>query len=709
MTLQVGARLGAYEIISALGAGGMGEVYRAHDARLGRDVALKILPDAMASNPDALSRFEREARVVAALNHPHIVTIFSTEEAQGVRFLTMELVEGRTLDQMIPPSGLALTQLFDIATALTDALQAAHAKHITHGDLKPSNIMVADGRVKVLDFGLASAGQADPDDTDRPDKTTRLASTAAGAILGTVPYMSPEQLETKPTDHRSDLFALGVVLYEMATGARPFRGDSSPALMSSILRDDPQPVVALRPDAPEGVSRLIARCLEKAPRDRPHSASEVLMALKAARSAWESGAARVSPVPAAPIAANAVRPADRLRVAVLSFASRGGGDVEALADGLTDDITAGLSRFPHLRVVSRLDLEGSGGPSAGGTVATATHGVRYLLEGHVRHSGPSVRITAHLVDSRTGAQLWAEIFDRTLSDAGLFALQDDITHRVVATVADKTGVLVRAMGEALRDVADDDCGVAEWVLRFLAAFAQARVEEHAVLRAGFERALEREPLQAVGWACLAQIYGAEHSLGFNPLPDIGRRQRQAAERAIALDPTCQDGWRELAVAHFYFDHDLTGLRVAAERAVSLNPLDTQVVATVGMLLAYAGDWERGVELVRHAMAPNPHHPGWFHTTLSAYHYYRHEYEEALTAAKQVNMPAFFPAHLHVAAAAGQLGRQDDARAALEILDRTAPMFLNLAVTRAYFAKRIWDAQLVEHFVEGFTRAKALAV
>jgi serine/threonine protein kinase len=708
MSLQVGATLGAYKILSVLGAGGMGEVYRAHDARLDREVAIKLLPDAMAKDAGALARFEREARAVAALNHPHIVTLYSTEHDGAVRFLTMELVEGRTLDQMIPPNGLALAQFFDIATALADALQAAHHKHITHGDLKPSNVMVTeDGRIKVLDFGLASADHAEPAETEAGDDTTRQAVTVAGAILGTVPYMSPEQLEGKPTDHRSDLFSLGVVLYEMVTGARPFRGDSAPAVMSAILRDNPLPAIALRPETPADLSRLIARCLEKEARDRTPSAYDVLVAIKGARRAWESGA--TSPAAPSLFDRRPSRPADLLRVAVLPFASRGGGDAEALADGLTDDITAGLSRFPHLRALARPDVERSRGHGAAATNRAAALGARYLLEGHIRAEGPSVRVTVHVVDSRTGTHLWAETFNRTLGDAGLFAVQDDIAHRVVATVADKTGVLVRAMGEALRDVTNDDCGVTEWVLRFLAAFAQARVEEHAVLRAGFEQALGREPLHAVGWACLAQLYGAEHSLGFNPLPDIGRRQRQAAERAIALDPTCQDGWRELAVAHFYFDRDLTGLRVAAERAVSLNPLDTQVVATVGMLLAYAGDWDRGVALVRQAMAPNPHHPGWFHTTLSAYHYYRHEYEDALTAAKRVNMPAFFPSHLHVAAAAGQLNRRDDARSALDSLGRTAPMFLNLAVTRAYFSRRIWDTQLVEHFAEGFTRAKQLAV
>jgi eukaryotic-like serine/threonine-protein kinase len=239
----------------------MGEVYRARDTRLGRDVAIKALLLHMAHDPVARARFEREAYAVAALNHPHIVTIFSTEEADGVRFLTMELVEGRTLDQVIRRGGVSLAQFFDIAIALADALAAAHRKHLTHRDLKPANVMVSDdGRVKVLDLGLARS--AEPGRLDESETVVPL--TKAGTILGTIPYMSPEQIEGEPLDPRTDIFSLGIVLYEMAAGDRPFGGASSPALMSAILKDRPTPVSERRVDFPAGVSRLIDRCLEDA-------------------------------------------------------------------------------------------------------------------------------------------------------------------------------------------------------------------------------------------------------------------------------------------------------------------------------------------------------------------------------------------------------------------------------------------------------------
>ena len=212
----------------------MGEVYRARDTKLKRDVALKVLPDAFAQDPDRLARFQREAELLATLNHPNIAAIFSIEEGDRVRFMTMELVDGRTLDRMIPEGAVSMAQFFDIAIALADALSAAHRKHIIHRDLKPSNVMVTDdGRVKVLDFGLARA--VDPDAVRPADAVTRLELTQAGMIVGTMPYMSPEQIEAKPLDHRTDLFSLGIMLYELATGERPFRGDSSAALMSAIL------------------------------------------------------------------------------------------------------------------------------------------------------------------------------------------------------------------------------------------------------------------------------------------------------------------------------------------------------------------------------------------------------------------------------------------------------------------------------------------
>ena len=677
----------------------MGDVYRAHDARLGRDVALKVLPAGVATDPERLARFRREARALASLNHPHIVTVFSIEEVDGMPLMTMELVEGRSLEQALAAGTLSLTRFFDIGIALADALAAAQRKGIVHRDVKPANVMVSDdGVVKVLDFGLARAMEdLDPGGQDE----TSLGLTRAGIVVGTIPYMSPEQIEAKAVDHRSDLFSFGVVLYEMATGTRPFSGSSSAAVMSSILRDHPRPLTELRRDVPEGVARLAARCLEKSPSDRVQSAQEVHLELKALRRSWESGASETA-ARSAPTAPETI--SSDLRVAVLPFAFRGGTDAEALADGLTDDITAGLSRFQYLCVVSRREADTARGQAAD-ALAAVRLGARYIVEGTMRTAASALRLNVRLVDTRTSAHMWAETYDRSL-EGDPFALQDDFAARVVATVADTNGVLVRSLAVSLSDRNTDELTVGELVLRFYGYSQHFRPEEHRRLRTAFERALGREPGHALGWACLSMLYEQEYSQLLNPLPGPLRRSREAANRSVELDPTCQAGWGALAALHF-FERDVNGFRVAAERVVALNPLNTTSMSFVGMLLGYAGDWDRGVELVERAMDLNPHTPRWLHYVLATNHYRKGEFEKALVEAKRSNLAQFVWTPLCVAVAAGQLGLAADARAALDLIREHYPTYLQPDRVRALWSMWQWDTDLVERLLEGFAKALTL--
>jgi TolB-like protein len=715
MPLAPGTRLGAYEILALLGAGGMGEVYRARDTRLGREVAIKIVPAEMAADPLRLARFTREAQAAAALTHPHIVTLYSTEQAEGRQFLTMELVRGRRLDEMIPAGGLPWGQFFDVAIAVADALAAAHARGLVHRDLKPANVMVGeDGRAKVLDFGLARFSAPDVLAADE----TRLGLTTEGTIVGTVPYMSPEQIEGRSVDHRSDIFSLGIVLFEMATGCRPFSGGSSPALISSILRDDPSPLAAVRPDAPEALDRLLRGCLEKAPDVRTGSARDLWWALKQLQQTVMSGTPsdaapfRVqtsAPAPAAPAPPPRSDTAGNrgLWIAVLPFSCRGADpDLQVLAEGLREDITAGLSRFRYLRVLSQADADRFAVPDPDSDPGNRLE-PRFRLDGNLRAAGGTLRVGARLVDVDSGAHLWAESYDRPLAGTNVFDLQDDVTARIVATVADSNGVLVRAMNAAVRARSYDELTLDELVLRFFVFSEQFKPDEHARLRAAFERALERVPDHALGWAALASLYEKEHSLRLNPQPEPIERSRRAAERAVELDPGCQYGWCQLAAAR-HFSRDRAGLRVAAERAIALNPLNTPAVAFAAMWLACSGDWDRGIGIIRAAMAHTSNHPGWMYYIEFIYRFHTGDHEGALLMLKRINMPDQPWTPDCVAAALGHLGRVADAAALFREAARSSHGAPDPDRARAHWSRLLWEDDLVDDLVEGVRKAQLLA-
>ncbi len=308
MTLATGQRLLHYRLIEKIGEGGMGVVWRAEDTKLGRQVALKVLPQSMAADPDRRARFEREARAVAALNHPNIVTLYSVEESDGIHFITMELVDGPKLTQLLPRGGFALNRLLEIAIPLADAVSRAHRAGITHRDLKPDNVMIdAEGRLRVLDFGLAKL-QGPTEAAEVAHLPTATAMTGEGKIVGTVAYMSPEQAEGKPVDHRSDIFSLGTILYEMATGKRPFHGDTSMSTIGAILKDEPSAVNEINPALPRHAGRILHRCLAKDPDRRYQTALDLRNELEALKGEIDSGVHDAGPVPAVPASRPGARP-----------------------------------------------------------------------------------------------------------------------------------------------------------------------------------------------------------------------------------------------------------------------------------------------------------------------------------------------------------------------------------------------------------------
>ncbi len=444
----------------------MGEVYRATDTKLARDVALKVLPAEMAHDPERLGRFRREAKALAQLDHPNIVTIHSVEESDGIHFLTMQLVEGQPLDRLIGAGGLPFEQIVEIASALGDALAAAHEKGIVHRDLKPANVMVSnEGRVKVLDFGLAK----DVRGSQLGDATMTSASrTEVGVVMGTPAYMSPEQTSGRPLDHRTDIFSLGVLLHEMSTGRRPFEGTSSAELVSAILRDTPPSVTDARPDLPNDLARIVRRCLEKDPRHRLQTARDVSnefrdLARTVSRPTFVSTAA---PSMAAPSDSGAARVDEGFWVAVLPFKHGGSNaDLAALADGLTDDTITGLSKFSYLRVIARSSSSRYVGQLVDVRTAGKELNARYVMEGTLRQAGSRLRFAVQLVDTISGAHLWAENFERPFSPETIFELQDDLVPRIVSTVADMNGMLPRSMSEAVRSRDPEQLSPYEAVLR----------------------------------------------------------------------------------------------------------------------------------------------------------------------------------------------------------------------------------------------------
>jgi serine/threonine protein kinase len=561
--LQSGTSIGPYQIIAKLGEGGMGEVYRAHDGRLRRDVALKILHAEVAADPARLDRFTQEARTVAALNHPHIVTIYSTEDTGGVRFLTMELVEGQSLDQLIPREGVPLARFLELAAPIADALTAAHHMQIAHRDLKPANVMVtSSGRVKVLDFGLARVLEGT---RDAGMDATRAALTGDGIVVGTMPYMSPEQIEGRAIDHRTDLFSLGVMFYEMLAGARPFQGDSAPMLMASILRDPHPDLSAHRPDLPAAVVNLISRCLEKRPEHRIATARAVYDELRHAQRQLDS--AQQQP------AERATRPDAAASIVVLPFANRSPDpENEYFSDGLTEEVIADLSKVSALRVISKTTAMRLKQSDQDLAAIAARLNVRYALEGSVRKVGNNLRITAQLVDTRTDSTLWSDKFSGTIDN--VFEIQEQVSRAIV---------------EALQ------------VRRDIWSFVPERLER---AEAELQRALSVAGDQVLLYAALGMLHWQYLNGGIS---NDRRHLDQAtsyARKIIELDPASASGPQLLGMLAGQRGSTVDMVRHLT-RAVEIDPHDPYSRVWLALGWTFAGCPERARPLFKTLQATDP--------------------------------------------------------------------------------------------------------
>jgi serine/threonine protein kinase/tetratricopeptide (TPR) repeat protein len=719
-----GQRLGHYRVAEKLGAGGMGEVYRAHDDRLGRDIAIKVLPESVGADRGRLARFEREARTVGRLNHPNILTIHDVGSVGGRPYLVTELLGGHTLREHIDREPSDISRALSIAAQVAEGLAVAHAKGVVHRDIKPENLFITDhGVVKILDFGLAKVLETDDEVADSDLAATRSLETVAGTILGTVGYMAPEQVRAEPTDARTDIFALGCVLYELLSGRRAFRATTAADTMTEILRDEPQSLAELGIEAPSTLNRILGRCLAKDPSDRYRSATELAGALHEA-------ASRPS---RASVEAKETRPS----VAVLPFVNLSAdSEQEYFCDGMAEEIINALARAEGLRVVSRTSSFAFKGKSEDIRAIGTKLEVGTVLEGSVRRSGDRLRIIAQLVNVKDGYHLWSERFERRLED--VFAIQDEISLAVVDSLK------ITLLGGERRAIVRRHTRNLEAYNLYL----EGLHHWHKLTPEGYERSLdcfdrllELDPgfAPALVWKgiwCISQCFWAD----VRPAEGVPEARRNV-ERALAIEPETPEAHSLLGVVLTFFErnreageatlrravelgpnlsqchsnlaiHLLTAGKIdeaisEARIALRLDPLSVTNNAWVGGWLAYAGRLEEGVEQLRRTIEMHPQE--WLpHHQLSEVHTAcTHELEAARIEAEQaVELSGGLSVPLQqLAGVLYRLGRVDEADRIRERLHRRAQESYVAPTFLAHIALASGDGEAALGYIEQAARSQ----
>ncbi len=574
MGLSAGTRLGPYEIVAPLGAGGMGEVYRATDSRLGRDVALKLLPAELARDTQALERFQREARAASALNHPNIAVIHDLGEHHGQPFLVMELLEGRILRERIAAGGLEIAELLEMAMQLAEALDAAHGRGIVHRDIKPANIFVtARGPIKILDFGLAKmAARTLPAAAGLTAMPTVGVGeenlTSPGVALGTVAYMSPEQARGEELDARTDLFSLGAVLYEMVTGRQAFSGETSAVIFDSILNRAPAPVSQARRALPSKLDEIISKLLEKDRDFRYQTAGELRADLK--RLKRDSSSGRVAAAGSGASAATARKPKAGKTIdslAVLPFDNASGDpENDYLSDGITETIINALSKLPKVRVVPRGVVFRFKGKGVDTFTAAEELGVRAVVTGRVLQRKDTLVVKAELVDVVRQDQLWGDSYHRGMTD--LLAVQEEIAREITTRLQERLG------GVAVKPAAKPAPANPEAYRLHLKGTHQARTWTEEGLRHSldfFQQAIAIDPGYAPSHAGLAYSLAMMGFYGFIRSPEALPRARASALQAIELDSSLAEPHVALSLHALIAARDTELAVREAEAAAQLNP------------------------------------------------------------------------------------------------------------------------------------------
>jgi serine/threonine protein kinase/Tfp pilus assembly protein PilF len=577
--MEAGEVLSHYRLMERIGEGGMGVVWKALDTTLGRTVAIKVLSDGVTALSTSLARLEHEAKTLAALNHPAIVTVYSVESADGVHFLTMEWLQGRTLKELIPPEGMPFSRFLEMALPVVEGIIAAHEHGIAHRDIKPRNVMLTDsGRIKVLDFGLARQTAEGPD----PAGTAPTVSleTVPG-LVGTLSYMSPEQLRGQPCDQRSDIFSLGVLFYEMLTGRMPFDGANAPDLSASILRDEPPSVTLVRPDLPVHLGWLIARCLEKDPAGRFETARELHAELDVLHRARRAAADAEG------------------SIAVLPFSDMSQQkDQEYFCDGIAEEITNALTKVRNLHVVPRTSAFQFRNATLALREIGRRLGAKTLLTGSVRKAGDQLRITVTLTDVEDGYSLWSERFDREMKD--VFAIQDEIADNVVRALSLSLSPRER---RAIRNVATDVAEAYEFYLRGRRMYYQHSRRGLEFARKMFDQAITLDPSYALAHAGLADCM----SLIYLYVDDSEPNRERALEEsrtALSLDPELAQAHVSHGIACGLFDRHEESV-ASFERALELEPRLYEADFFFAREVFMHGDREKAARLFERGFEARP--------------------------------------------------------------------------------------------------------
>jgi len=630
--LLIGRTIGHYKISEQIGTGGMGEVYLATDMTAGRKAALKLLPTRFTSDAERLKRFQQEARALVGLNHPNILTVYEIGEDHSTHYIASELIEGETLRQRLMRGRMQLREAVDVAIQVASALAAAHETGIVHRDIKPENIMLRpDGYVKVLDFGIAKLAEQEVPVTVPTDEALLLVETNMGSILGTVRYMSPEQACGAPIDKRTDVWSLGVVLYEMVTGHAPFTGDTPREIMASILEKEPPPLTSYVAHAPAEPQQIISRTLRKDRKERYQSAHELLEALKDLRHKLEFKAELKRSTAAPKLAAFIVLvaivvgaffafrmsrqravplpPFPEKSIAVLPFLDLSQAkDQEYFCDGMSEEILDALAKVDGLRVVARTSSFSFKGKNPDVGDLGKKLKVENVVEGSVRRDGNRVRISAQLINARNGLQLWSETYERELQ--GVFTLQDEITRAIVDALKIKLAVSLPAHEQRNTEGYD-------LYLQGLYFSNKGSEEDLRKALSFFQRSLEKDPTFSRAWTGIAKVWFFLGDVHVKPL-DAYPQSKAAALKAIALDERDAEAHCYLGEAKRILDWDLTGEDAELNRALQLDPNSAPVHFFLALLPLFRGELKEGLGLVLEAEKLDPLSPIISYVATAAY-------------------------------------------------------------------------------------------